>query len=103
MRAHTHEVIQTAGGGRDGREEERGRGADRQRLSRVVFVVPCWFCCWHFLSVCETAAGLPDPSGGGYGNTIQLNDGTLISPYSFRGVDPIHTHIEVARYRLLPP
>ena len=47
------------------------------------------------------AAGLPDPSGGGYGNTIQLEDGTLISPYSYRGVDPVHTHIEVARYRLV--
>ena len=92
----THEAIQTETCG-------RGQRADRQRLSRVVFVVPCWFCCWRLLSVCETAAGLPDPSGGGYGNTIQLNDGTLISPYSFRGVDPIHTHIEVARYRLLPP
>jgi hypothetical protein len=46
------------------------------------------------------AAGLPDPSGGGYGNTIQLKDGTLVSPYSYRGMDPVHTHIEVARFRL---
>ena len=45
--------------------------------------------------------GLPDPSGGGYGNTVELPDGALITPYSYRGVDVLHTQIEVARYRLV--
>jgi len=38
-------------------------------------------------------------SGGGFGNTIQIDDGTLITCYSYRGVDG-KTHIEAARWRL---
>ena len=37
--------------------------------------------------------------GGGFGNTLQLADGTLISCYSYRGDDDC-THIEVVRWRL---
>ena len=39
------------------------------------------------------------PSGGGYGNTIQLDDGGLVSCYSYRGVDN-KTHVEAMRWRL---
>ncbi len=39
------------------------------------------------------------PSGGGFGNTIQLDDGGLVSCYSYRGVDD-KTHVEVLRWRL---
>jgi hypothetical protein len=38
-------------------------------------------------------------SGGGYGNTVQLQDGTLITAYSYRGEDD-KTHLEVVRWRL---
>ncbi|MDP6555808.1 MAG: sialidase family protein [Pirellulaceae bacterium] len=40
------------------------------------------------------------PSGGGFGNTVQSDDGTLISCYSYRGQDN-KTHIEAVRW-LLP-
>ena len=39
------------------------------------------------------------PSGGGFGNTIQLDDGTLVSCYSYRGKDGA-THVEAVRWRL---
>jgi hypothetical protein len=38
-------------------------------------------------------------SGGGFGNTIQLDDGTLVSVYSFRGEDD-QTHVETVRWML---
>ena len=38
-------------------------------------------------------------SGGGFGNTIQLADGTLVSCYSFRGDDD-NTHVEAVRWTL---
>ena len=41
-------------------------------------------------------------SGGGYGNTIQLDDGALLSVYSFRGNDGA-THVEAVRWKLPPP
>ncbi len=37
--------------------------------------------------------------GGGFGNTVQLSDGMLVSCYSYRGTDN-GTHIEVVRWRL---
>jgi len=49
------------------------------------------------------------PSGGGFGNTVQLEDGTLVSCYSYRGMDPEpytpggndnDVHVEVVRWRL---
>lgn len=39
------------------------------------------------------------PQGGGFGNTIQIKDGTLLTAYSYRGEDG-KTHIEVARWKL---
>jgi len=38
-------------------------------------------------------------SGGGFGNTVQSNDGSLISCYSYRGRDN-KTHVEAVRWRL---
>ena len=38
-------------------------------------------------------------SGGGYGNTIELQDGTLITCYSYRDADD-KTRLEVVRWRL---
>ncbi len=38
-------------------------------------------------------------SGGGFGPTVQLSDGSLVTAYSYRGEDSA-THLEVARWRL---
>ena len=38
-------------------------------------------------------------SGGGFGPTVQLEDGTLVSSYSYRTADG-KTHLEVVRWRL---
>ncbi|MEC7565053.1 MAG: sialidase family protein [Planctomycetota bacterium] len=40
-------------------------------------------------------------SGGGYGNTVQLEDGSLVSTYSYRGEDN-KTHIEAIQWKLPP-
>lgn len=40
-------------------------------------------------------------SGGGFGNTIQLKDNTLVSCYSYRGQDN-KTHVEAVRWTLPP-
>jgi len=40
--------------------------------------------------------------GGGFGNTLQLDDGGLISCYSYRGADN-QTYVEVVRWRLPEP
>lgn len=37
--------------------------------------------------------------GGGFGPTVQLDDGTLVTSYSYRGEDKL-THLEVVRWRL---
>jgi hypothetical protein len=39
------------------------------------------------------------PSGGGFGNTLQLPDGTLVSCYTYRGADD-QNHLEVVRWSL---
>lgn len=41
-----------------------------------------------------------ETSGGGFGNTVRAADGTLVTPYSYRGSDT-NTHVEVVRW-LLP-
>jgi hypothetical protein len=42
----------------------------------------------------------PDkPSGGGFGRTVQLSDGTLVTSFSWRGEDN-ETRLEVVRWRL---
>ena len=39
------------------------------------------------------------PSGGGFGNTLEMADGTLVTAYTYRdGADK--THLEIARWRL---
>jgi len=40
--------------------------------------------------------------GGGFGPTVQLDDGTLVTSYSYRGADN-NTHLEVVRWRLPEP
>jgi hypothetical protein len=42
---------------------------------------------------------LDQPSGGGFGNTVQLPDGILVTAYSYRGADT-ETHAEVLRWML---
>ncbi|MCH2371421.1 MAG: glycoside hydrolase [Pirellulales bacterium] len=39
------------------------------------------------------------PSGGGYGNTVQLDNGSLVSTYSYRGADN-KTHVEAIKWSL---
>jgi hypothetical protein len=39
--------------------------------------------------------------GGGFGPTVQLEDRTLVTSYSYRGTDD-RTHLEVARWKLPP-
>ena len=41
------------------------------------------------------------PSGGGFGNTVQLADGGLVSCCSYRAADN-KTYVEVVRWRLPP-
>lgn len=40
--------------------------------------------------------------GGGFGPTVQLEDGTLVTSYSYRDGDD-RTRLEVVRWRLPPP
>ena len=42
------------------------------------------------------------PQGGGFGNTLQLADGGLLSCYSYRGTDN-RTHVEVVRWKIPAP
>jgi hypothetical protein len=47
----------------------------------------------------------PQPSGGGYGNTVETGDGWLLSTYSWRDdrwEDYKPTHIEMVRWKLPP-
>ena len=37
--------------------------------------------------------------GSGFGNTVELGDGTLMSCYSYIGLD-VKNHIEIVRWRL---
>jgi len=39
-------------------------------------------------------------SGGGFGNTVQTADGTLVTPYTY--TDGKHLHAELARWKLPP-
>jgi hypothetical protein len=40
-----------------------------------------------------------ESSGGGFGNTVQAADGTLVTAYSYRGSDG-NTHVQVVRWEL---
>lgn len=42
------------------------------------------------------------PSGGGFGPSVQLGDGTLVTSYSYRDADFGQTHAEVVRWHLPP-
>jgi hypothetical protein len=41
------------------------------------------------------------PQGGGFGPTVQLDDETLVTSYSYRGEDG-KSHLEVVRWKLPP-
>lgn len=53
----------------------------------------------HNLFVLDDKTPLDRHSGGGFGNTLQLADGALVTSYSYRGGDG-ETHMEVVRWRL---
>ena len=53
----------------------------------------------HDRIIVESRTPKGQPSGGGYGNTIQLPDGTLVTCYSYRD-DRGSTRLEVVRWRL---
>ncbi|MFN0055772.1 MAG: sialidase family protein [Planctomycetales bacterium] len=53
----------------------------------------------HDRLMIDTRTPADQPSGGGFGNTIQLPDETLITVYSYRGADQ-KTHLEAARWKL---
>ena len=38
-------------------------------------------------------------SGGGFGNTLEMDGGTLVTAYTYRGADD-RTHLGVARWRI---
>ena len=40
-------------------------------------------------------------SGGGFGPTVLLDDGTLVTAYSYRDAEKV-THLELVRWLLLP-
>ncbi len=57
---------------------------------------------WDFGSdriIIEAKTPWGEESGGGFGNTVQLADGTLVTCYTYRGVDS-ENHLEVVRWSL---
>lgn len=53
----------------------------------------------HDRLILESRTPSGSVSGGGFGPTVQLADGTLVTSYSYRGTDQ-QTHLEVVRWRL---
>jgi hypothetical protein len=47
----------------------------------------------------DASTPLGKRQGGGFGPTVQLDDGTLVTSYSWRGPDE-KTHLEVVRWRM---
>jgi photosystem II stability/assembly factor-like uncharacterized protein len=47
----------------------------------------------------DTRTPIGKAQGGGFGPTVQLKDGTLVTSYSYRGKDD-QTHLEVVRWKL---
>ena len=47
----------------------------------------------------DTKTPFGQPQGGGFGPTVQLDDGTLVTSYSYRGEDA-KSHLEIVRWRL---
>jgi len=54
----------------------------------------------HDRIMLDTRTPIGKPQGGGFGPTVQLADGTLVTSYSYRGADD-KTHLEVMRWK--PP
>jgi len=53
----------------------------------------------HDIVIIEGKTPWGAPSGGGFGNTLQLSDGSLISCYTYRGADG-QTHMETVKWCL---
>lgn len=53
----------------------------------------------HDQIMIDTFTPVGVPSGGGFGPTVRLDDGTLVTSYTYRGADK-HTRAEVVRWRL---
>jgi hypothetical protein len=51
----------------------------------------------HDRIMLDTKTPRGKPQGGGFGPTVQLDDGTLVTSYSYRGDDD-KTHLEVVRW-----
>ncbi|MDA1052888.1 MAG: hypothetical protein O3C40_20745 [Planctomycetota bacterium] len=52
----------------------------------------------HDRIMLDTKTPVGQPQGGGFGPTVQLDDGTLVTSYSYRGEDG-HSHLEVVRWK----
>jgi hypothetical protein len=53
----------------------------------------------HDRLMLDTRTPIGKQQGGGFGPTVQLADGTLVTSYSYRGEDD-QTHLEVVHWRL---
>src|SRR4029077_10620911 len=53
----------------------------------------------HDRLMLDTRTPIGKPQGGGFGPTVQLAEGTLVTSYSYRGDDD-QTHLEVVRWRM---
>lgn len=53
----------------------------------------------HDRLMLDTRTPVGKDQGGGFGPTVQLKDGTLVTSYSYRGEDKL-THLEVVRWKL---
>ena len=53
----------------------------------------------HDRLMLDTRTPIGKPPGGGFGPTVQLKDGTLVTSYSYRGEDD-KTHLEAMRWKL---
>ena len=53
----------------------------------------------HDRLMLDAKTPLDQPSGGGFGRTVQMEDGTLVTSYSYMGGDGAF-HCEVVRWRL---
>ena len=53
----------------------------------------------HDRLMLDARTPLGKPQGGGFGPTVQLQDGTLVTSYSYRGDDD-KTHLEIVRWKL---
>jgi len=56
----------------------------------------------HDRLLIDTKTPVGTYQGGGFGPTVQLDDGILVTSYSYRGQDG-QTHVEVVRWRLPVP